>query len=112
MVSCSAIPEHVRGYLSRFFSEVSVGLYVGKVTPVVLENLWTRIEETIVEGSFTLIHSSHETEQGFVVKTFGRQSRPVIDIDGLLLATRVPVEADALEAEVEADVDFLESNFA
>lgn len=112
VVSCTAIPDHVRGYLTRFFSEVSVGLYVGIVTPVVLENLWERIEQTIVEGSFTLIHSSHEMEQGFVVKSFGQQSRSIVDIDGLLLATRVPMEEEILEVESEIVSNPPESNFA
>jgi len=37
VISCTAIPDHVRGFLTRFFSEVSTGLYVGIVSPVVLE---------------------------------------------------------------------------
>ena len=90
VISCTAIPDHVRGFLTRFFSEVSTGLYVGIVSPVVLDNLWARIDGTITVGSFTLVHSCHELEQGFNIRMTGPQSRPLFDMDGLLLPSRVP----------------------
>ena len=68
----------------------STGLYVGIVSPVVLDNLWARIDGTITVGSFTLVHSCHELEQGFNIRMTGPQSRPLFDMDGLLLTSRVP----------------------
>ena len=65
-------------------------LYVGIVSPVVLDNLWARIDGTITVGSFTLVHSCHEREQGFNIRMTGPQSRPLFDMDGLLLTSRVP----------------------
>jgi len=45
---------------------------------------------TITVGSFTLVHSCHEREQGFNIRMTGPQSRPLFDMDGLLLTSRVP----------------------
>lgn len=39
---------------------------------------------------FTLVHSCHEREQGFNIRMTGPQSRPLFDMDGLLLTSRVP----------------------
>ena len=78
VISCTAIPDHVRGFLTRFFSEVSTGLYVGIVSPVVLDNLWARIDGTITVGSFTLVHSCHEREQGFQYSDDGSAVTPTV----------------------------------
>lgn len=39
---------------------------------------------------FTLVHSCHELEQGFNIRMTGPQSRPLFNMDGLLLTSRVP----------------------
>ena len=41
-------------------------------------------------SAFTLVHSCHEREQGFNIRMTGPQSRPLFDMDGLLLTSRVP----------------------
>ncbi len=41
-------------------------------------------------SAFTLVHSCHELEQGFNIRMTGPQSRPLFDMDGLLLTSRVP----------------------
>lgn len=86
VLSASAVPEHLRGYLSRFLSEVAVGLYVGNVSKKVRENLWERCTLAAKEGSFTMITSDRQAEQGFTVRSIGEQSRPILDFDGVLLS--------------------------
>ncbi|MDY3049984.1 MAG: type I-E CRISPR-associated endoribonuclease Cas2e [Rothia sp. (in: high G+C Gram-positive bacteria)] len=90
VLSATAIPEHLRGYLSRFLSEASAGLYVGNVSKRVQENLWARCLLASCEGSFTMITSNRNTEQGFTIQSIGEQSRPVLELDGLTL-TYLPV---------------------
>jgi len=58
VISCTAIPDHVRGFLTRFFSEVSTGLYVGIVSPVVLDNLWARIVSQWVRSRWCIVAMS------------------------------------------------------
>ncbi|MGV3016738.1 type I-E CRISPR-associated endoribonuclease Cas2e [Rothia sp. 88186D007BW] len=86
VLSATAIPEHLRGYLSRFLSEASTGLYVGNVSKRVRENLWARCVLAAKEGSFTMVTSDRQSEQGFTIQSVGAQSRPVIELDGLSLA--------------------------
>ena len=43
-----------------------------------------------LNSAFTLVHSCHELEQGFNIRMTGPQSRPLFDMDGLLLTSRVP----------------------
>ncbi|AIU31638.1 MULTISPECIES: type I-E CRISPR-associated endoribonuclease Cas2e [Corynebacterium] len=98
------LPNHLNGYLSRFFSEVDAGLYVGVLSRAVMENLWEKCQSIDLAGSLTLIHPQYDAEQGFRIRTTGKQRRPVVDIDGLFLSARGLIEdvrfADPLD---EAD---------
>ncbi|MFW0170204.1 type I-E CRISPR-associated endoribonuclease Cas2e [Rothia sp. P4278] len=95
VLSATAIPEHLRGYISRFLSEAATGLYVGNVSKRVRENLWSRCVLAAKEGSFTMITSDRQTEQGFTVVSVGVQSRPVIELDGLTLTyTQLPKNSE------------------
>ncbi|VDG75294.1 CRISPR-associated protein (Cas_Cas2CT1978) [Actinobaculum suis] len=38
-----AVPERIHGYVSRFLSEASPGLYVGVISLSVVERLWERL---------------------------------------------------------------------
>lgn len=99
VLSATAIPEHLRGYLSRFLSEASAGLYVGNVSKRVQENLWTRCTLAAKEGSFTMITSNRKAEQGFTIQSVGAQSRPVIELDGLSL-TYLPVPKNSENSDL------------
>ncbi|MBZ8178365.1 type I-E CRISPR-associated endoribonuclease Cas2 [Corynebacterium poyangense] len=92
VLQAHSLPEHLHGYLSRFFSEADTGLYVGVISRAVLEQLWERCLSAELEGSITLIHSQFDSEQGFSIRTTGPQRRPVLDFDGLTLTTRGRVE--------------------
>lgn len=87
-----AIPEHVHGYLSRFLSEIDSGIYVGVVSPKVVDRLWERCIDAAGTGTLILITSAAEHEQGFTVKTHGTSGRRVEDHDGIWLAARVTSE--------------------
>lgn len=98
------LPNHLNGYLSRFLSEVDAGLYVGVLSRAVMENLWEKCQSVDLAGSLTLIHPQYDAEQGFRIRTTGKQRRPVVDLDGLFLSARGLIEdvrfADPLD---EAD---------
>lgn len=98
VLSATAVPEHLSGYLSRFLSEASAGLYVGNVSRRVKENLWDRCVLAAKEGSFTLITSDRQTEQGFIVQSIGAQSRQVLELDGLTL-TYLPVPQNSKNSD-------------
>ena len=88
VISASSIPNHVRGYLTRFLTQVDTNLFVGKTSRRVAELLWERTSSAIGEGSATMVISDKSTEQGFRLSTIGNPQRTVMDIDGIMVAMR------------------------
>lgn len=88
MLNSSSIPDHLHGYLSRFLSEVAVGVWVGSVSTRVADEIWLRFCEAVKNGSGIAIRENRKTAQGFVVDTIGPQTRPSIEVDGIILFTR------------------------
>ncbi len=74
----------VRGELSRWLFEVKAGVFTGKVSALVRDELWQSIEGKLGKGSAVMIYPANN-EQGFKAKTLGNPSRQLVDIEGLLL---------------------------
>jgi CRISPR-associated protein Cas2 len=83
-ISTTAVPDFVRGALSRWLIEPTPGLYVGTVSARVRDELWSAVAASIADGAAVLIHPDN-TEQGFTIKTAGTRRRQIIDLDGLQL---------------------------
>ncbi|MFJ5228662.1 type I-E CRISPR-associated endoribonuclease Cas2e [Kitasatospora sp. NPDC088391] len=84
VLSMTAVPDHLRGALTRWLLEVTPHLYVGTVSAKVREELWTSVRGCLAEGVAVLIHPA-ANEQGFQLRTAGTHRRHPIDFDGLLL---------------------------
>ena len=80
-----AVPDHLRGYLSRFLVECGTGLYVGNVSPRVAEALWERAIEAALEGEVVMVLSNPLAEQGFHVRLHQTAGRETADLDGFNL---------------------------
>ncbi len=80
-----AVPEHLRGYLSRFLVECGTGLYVGNISPRVADALWKRAIEAAVEGEVVMVTSAPSIEQGFHVRLHQAAGRATTDLDGFTL---------------------------
>jgi CRISPR-associated protein Cas2 len=78
------VPPSMRGELSRWLLEVKVGVFVGKVSALVREELWKTLTDKLKQGSAMLIYPMNN-EQGFSIHTLGDTSKVVEDIEGLLL---------------------------
>ena len=74
----------LRGELSRWLFEVKAGVFVGKVSALVRDELWSFVEERLGKGSAVMLFPMN-TEQGFAVRTLGNPSRQLVDIEGLWL---------------------------
>ncbi|REF36287.1 type I-E CRISPR-associated endoribonuclease Cas2e [Thermasporomyces composti] len=102
VLAVTAVPEHVRGALSRWLIEPAPGLYVGCVSARVRDELWTAVSAVIGDGSAVCIHPA-DTEQGYEVRSSGSQRREPIDFDGLTL-----IRFQALDQPSDTpDADFL-----
>ncbi len=89
VISTTAVPDHVRGALSRWLVEPTAGLYVGTVSARVRDELWAAVAASVADGAAVCIHPA-DTEQGFLIQTAGERRRHVIEFDGLQLIALRP----------------------
>jgi len=82
------VPVSLRGELSKWMIEAKAGVFVGSVSASVRDKLWDKACGEAREGACLVIWSA-EGEQGYRVRTWGRGSREVVDMEGLQLV-RVP----------------------
>lgn len=84
----TACPEGLRGHLTRWLMEVSAGVFVGRPSARIRDQLWERVIELSGRGRAVMAYTAR-TEQGFEVRTHGHHWQPV-DIEGLTLMLRPP----------------------
>lgn len=89
----TAVPEHLRGYISRFLVEYGTGLYVGNISRRVADSLWTKVVEAAGDGEIVLVTSSAQKEQGFQVQLHQGRGKEVLDMDGYELLRTIPERA-------------------
>lgn len=87
----SRVPEGLRGHLTKWLMEVAPGVFVGRVSARVRDELW-QIVLTDLQGGTALLVIATNNEQGFVVRNAGHRWEPV-DLDGLV-ALRRPAAND------------------
>lgn len=86
VIVLTACPAGLRGYLTRWFLEVSPGVFVGRVPARVRDKAWDRVVDMIGRGRALLVHSA-PGEQGLAFRTYGHDWKPV-DFDGIQLMLR------------------------
>ncbi|NAS22185.1 type I-E CRISPR-associated endoribonuclease Cas2 [Herbidospora sp. NEAU-GS84] len=91
VISTTAVPDHVRGALSRWLIEPAPGLYVGTVSGRVRDELWSAVSGCVGDGAAVCI-SPADNEQGFTIRTAGQRRRVPMDFDGLQLIRFLPSE--------------------
>ncbi|APU15565.1 type I-E CRISPR-associated endoribonuclease Cas2e [Actinoalloteichus fjordicus] len=84
VISTTAVPDYVRGSLSRFLTEPAPGLYVGSVSARVRDLLWEAVSAAVGDGAAVCVHPA-ENEQRYIIKTAGERRRHIADFDGLQL---------------------------
>ncbi|WP_406715172.1 type I-E CRISPR-associated endoribonuclease Cas2e [Streptomyces althioticus] len=84
VIATTAVPDHLRGALSRWTSEVVPGIFVGSVSARVRDELWNAVTEVVGTGAALLLHPA-TTEQGYAIRTAGTRRRVPVDFDGLTL---------------------------
>jgi CRISPR-associated protein Cas2 len=74
----------LRGELSRWLFEIKTGVFVGRVSALVREELWELIGQKVGKGAAVMLYPQRN-EQGFDARIMGNRSRTLIDIEGVLL---------------------------
>ncbi len=85
----TACPVRLRGHLTRWLLEISAGVYVGKVSARVRDELWERVLDMVKDGRALMVYAD-DNEQGYSFRAH-RHHWHVLDFDGLTLMRR-PVE--------------------
>lgn len=78
------VRSSVRGELSRWLFEVRAGVFTGRVSALVRDELWQLLAEKLGRGSALMIYPTNN-EQGFAARSLGEPSRAVVDLEGLFL---------------------------
>lgn len=87
IVICVAnCPPGLKGDLSKWLSEVNTGVYIGKLSARVREELWDRICDSIKSGQATMVYSTNN-EQGYAFRTHNT-SWVATDYEGITLMKR------------------------
>ncbi|MEU0741162.1 type I-E CRISPR-associated endoribonuclease Cas2e [Streptomyces sp. NPDC006134] len=84
VIATTAVPDHLRGALSRWTSEVVPGIFVGSVSARVRDELRHAVTEVVGNGAAVLVHPA-ATEQGYAIRTAGTRRRIPAGFDGLTL---------------------------
>ena len=81
---CERVPEGLRGELSRWMIEPKTNVFVGKMSAMVRDKLWQRVQDHRAGGAAILAYPA-PTEQGFLLKSCGDPTRELVNYDGLTL---------------------------
>ena len=84
MLVIERVPASLRGELTRWLLEPRPGVFVGELSAMVRDKLWGLVQDKARGGDGVLMQSA-DTEQGFMVRSFGNPDREAIDFDGLTL---------------------------
>lgn len=84
VIHVQAVPEALRGTLSRWMLEPIAGTFVGPLPARVRDHVWKMVTRNHDTGSSVMIHPA-DNEQGFAMRTCGENRRSTIDFDGINL---------------------------
>jgi len=79
-----SLPDHMRGFVSRFLQRVGVGVYVGTLNARVADALWQSLCDAGA-GNAVLVVSAPGTDQGYSLRTFGLRTVSIVNFDGLAM---------------------------
>lgn len=108
VLSVTNCPPALRGDLSKWLSEINTGVYVGKLSARVREELWERVRDHIKTGQATMVYTANN-EQGYEFLTHNTVWRAK-DYEGITLMQR-PLLGEKNGEEAES-VSFLKPGFS
>ncbi|MEU4834136.1 type I-E CRISPR-associated endoribonuclease Cas2e [Streptosporangium sp. NPDC023615] len=83
-----AAPEGLRGHLTRWMVEVNAGVFVGTPSKRIRDRIWELLASRIGDGQAVLVEPA-ANEQGWAIRTAGKDRWYPIDFDGLILSARL-----------------------
>lgn len=86
VITLTDCPISLRGDLTKWLIEINTGVFVGKVSARVRDNLWKRVVENIKNGRATLVYNTNN-EQCMDFRIHHSENE-IIDFDGLKLVMK------------------------
>lgn len=86
VIVLTACPVGLRGHLTRWLLEISAGVFVGKVSARVRDELWGQVLTMVKDGRALMVFEE-ANEQGYGFRSH-RHHWEVVDVDGLTLMKR------------------------
>lgn len=83
VITVTNAPPSLRGDLTKWMQEISVGVYIGNFNIKIREELWQRVKQNIGKGQATLSYG-HRNELGYMFETY-QTDRQAINFDGIQL---------------------------
>ncbi|MDO5649800.1 MAG: type I-E CRISPR-associated endoribonuclease Cas2e [Gallicola sp.] len=83
VITLTKAPPSLRGDLTKWMQEISVGVYIGNFNSKIREQLWNRVKENVGDGQATLSYY-HRNELGYQFDTHNTNRRS-INYDGIQL---------------------------
>lgn len=77
----------LRGHVTRWLVEVQAGVFVGQLSRRIRDRLWLVVADRIDNGQAVMIEPARN-EQGWSIRTAGRERWTPVDFDGLMLVAR------------------------
>jgi CRISPR-associated protein Cas2 len=96
VIVTEAIPDRLRGYLSRWLLEVRAGVFLGQYSVRVRDMLVKTITENVEEGNVVIAWSTNN-ESGFDFETIGKNRRIPVSFEGMKLVSFLPEETKSQE---------------
>lgn len=93
VITLSKVPPSLRGVLTKWCQELQTGVYVGRFSARIRDELWERIQRDIGKGEASMAYNA-QNELGYQFRTT-RAHSAVVDYDGLPLMMRLNSEADS-----------------
>lgn len=94
VISVTNCPPGLKGDLSKWLSEVNTGVYVGRLSARVRDELWSRICNSIRSGQATMVYSTNN-DQGYTFLTHNT-TWTAVDYEGITLMKK-PLSVDSGE---------------
>ena len=89
VIVTEAVPDRLRGYLSRWLLEVRAGVFIGDYSTRVREVITKTITKNHETGNVVVAWSTN-TESGFDFETYGSDRRIPVVMDGMKLVSFLP----------------------
>lgn len=83
VITLNNCPISLRGDLTKWLLEINTGVFVGRVSARVRDNLWQRVTENVKQGQATLVYNANN-EQHMEFRIH-QSDNEIIDFDGMKL---------------------------